>query len=191
LNPHSQPKDDTMNSAKQYPLSVSLIHWLVAITIIGNLAIGWMLDDSMDLMALHKSIGALILALAAVRLANLLARRKALPPSLNAKGSLSHFAEKMVHGLLYLGMITIPVLGWLKTNAAGHDVSVFGLFAIPAFIEKNRPLSHLLGSLHAAFALAFAGVLGLHVLAALAHCRNKSGSIFQRILPFRARRSLS
>lgn len=179
-----------MNTVKRYPLSVSLIHWLVAAAIVGNLAIGWMLDDSMDLMALHKSIGALILALAAVRLVNLLARRKSLPPSLNAKGSLSHVAEKAVHGLLYLGMIAIPALGWLKTNAAGHDVNVFGLFTIPAIIEKNRTLAQLLGSLHATFALAFAGVLGLHVLGALAHCRNKSLSIFLRILPLRTRRNL-
>jgi cytochrome b561 len=171
-------------STKKYPLSVSLFHWLVAIAIVGNLAIGWMLDDNMDLMSLHKSIGASILILAALRILNKRIHRHALPPSINTKGTKQYLAEKAVHGLLYLSMLGIPVLGWLKTNAAGHAVSLFGLFDLPTLLEKNRALSHLFGEMHSAAAAGFAVLLGLHVFGALMHAVLKSENVLTRILPF-------
>lgn len=169
---------------KKYPLSVCLLHWLVAIGIIGNLAVGWMLDDNMDLMSLHKSIGSGILILAALRVLNKLMHRNALPPSVNKAGSTQYLAEKAVHGLLYMSMLGIPVLGWLKSNAAGHPVSFFGLFDLPTLLEKNRTLSHLFGEMHSAAAVGLAVLLGLHVAGALIHSVLKSENVLSRILPF-------
>ncbi|MDN0074565.1 cytochrome b/b6 domain-containing protein [Crenobacter sp. SG2303] len=180
-----------MKNAKRYPLSVCLIHWIVAIVIVGNLVIGWMLDDNMDLMDLHKSIGVLVLALAGVRLINIFRKKKKLPPSVNPKGSLQYTAEKTVHGLLYLCMLSIPLLGWLKTNAAGHAVHFFSLYSLPVLIDKNRALSHLLGDLHSGAALILAAILGLHVLGALVHMVGKSENVLLRIMPFKTRSTLS
>jgi cytochrome b561 len=171
-------------SPKKYPLSVCLFHWLVAIAIIGNPVIGWMLDDSMELMSLHKSIGTGILILAALRVLNKLMHRNALPASVNKVGSAQYLAEKAVHGLLYVSMLGIPVLGWLKTNAAGHAVSFFGLFDLPTLLEKNRTLSHLFGEMHSAAAVGLAVLLGLHVVGALVHSVLKSENVLTRILPF-------
>jgi cytochrome b561 len=80
-------------------------------------------------------------------------------------------------------MLAIPLLGWVKTNAAGHVASCFGLFSLPTLVPKSRELSHWLGELHSVTAYGLAALVGLHVLGALAHRVLKSENILPRILP--------
>src|SRR5215469_10374586 len=120
-----------MKQLSRYPFSVSLLHWLLAIALVGNLVIGWLLDDREELVAPHKSIGICILVFALVRLTNRLRVRDQVPPSINAAGTPARFVEAAAHRLLYVLMLTVPLLGWLKTNAAGHTASCFGLFSLP------------------------------------------------------------
>ncbi|AWV00483.1 cytochrome b561 [Burkholderia cepacia] len=176
-----------MNTATRYPLSISLLHWLLAAALIGNLIIGLLLDDNEDLVGLHKSIGVAILVLVAVRIVNRLRMRRQLPPSVNPAGTLNHLAERCVHGLLYVLMLAIPVLGWMKTNAAGHTASCFGLVSLPTLVPKSHELSHWLGELHALTAYGLAALVGLHVLGALAHKLFKSENVLSRILPLPTR----
>lgn len=89
-----------MKTVTRYPLSISLLHWLLAAALIGNLIVGLLLDDNEDLVSLHKSIGVAILVLVAIRIVNRLRVRRRLPPSVNPTGTMNHFAERGVHGLL-------------------------------------------------------------------------------------------
>ncbi|MEM5327891.1 cytochrome b/b6 domain-containing protein [Paraburkholderia sp. JHI2823] len=172
-----------MKAPSRYPISVSLLHWLLAIALIGNLVIGWLLDDREGLLALHKSIGIAILALALIRLTNRLRVRDQLPPSVNKTGTAAYFIEGMVHRLLYVLMLAAPLLGWLKTNAAGHPASFFELFTLPTLLSRNRELSHWFGELHAMAAYGLAALVGLHLLGALAHRLLKGQNIIPRIVP--------
>ena len=79
-----------------------------------------------------------ILGLALVRFANRLRVRRRLPPSTNAAGTPAYLVEKTVHHLLYVLMFAIPLLGWLKTNAAGHVTNCFGLFSLPTLVPKSH-----------------------------------------------------
>jgi cytochrome b561 len=176
-----------MKTITRYPLSISLLHWLLAIALIGNLIVGLLLDDNEGLIGLHKSIGVAILLLVAVRLANRLRMRRSLPPSVNRAGTISHLVERSVHGLLYVLMFAIPLLGWMKTNAGGHAASCFGLFTLPTLVPKNHALSHWLGELHALTAYGLAALVGLHVLGALVHRFAKSENVLARILPLPSR----
>ncbi|RQZ16762.1 cytochrome b [Burkholderia sp. Bp9031] len=176
-----------MKNVTRYPLSISLLHWLLAAALIGNLIVGLLLDDNEGLVDLHKSIGIAILGLAAIRIVNRLRMRRRLPPSINPAGTLNHVAERSVHGLLYVLMLAIPVLGWMKTNAAGHTASCFGLFSLPTLVPRSRELSHWLGELHALTAYGLAALVGLHVLGALAHRLIHTENILPRILPWPTR----
>ncbi|ACC75278.1 cytochrome b/b6 domain-containing protein [Paraburkholderia phymatum] len=172
-----------MKHTSRYPFSISLLHWVLAVALIGNLIIGWMLDDNEDLLTLHKSIGIVILVLVLVRVVIRLRMRRRLPPSTNQAGTPAYHAEKTVHHILYVLMLVIPLLGWLKTNAAGHVASCFGLFSLPTLVSKSRELSYWLGQLHALTAYGLAALVALHVLGALAHRVLKSENILPRILP--------
>lgn len=178
-----------MKRPTPYPLSIVFLHWLLAAALIGNFAIGWALDDNEGLIGLHKSIGIAILFLVAFRLLNRLRLRRQLPPSVNVPGTLAHRAERTVHALLYAAMLAIPLLGWLKTNAAGHAATFFELFSLPTLLPHNRTLSHWLGVSHSAAAYGLACLVALHVLAALAHGLAKTENVLPRILPVRSRSS--
>ncbi|MCD5329383.1 cytochrome b [Chromobacterium piscinae] len=176
-----------MSTHHRYPWTVSAIHWLLATLVGANFALGWLLDDMEELMAAHKALGIAILGLALLRIVNTIRVRRRLPASVNPAGSLPRLGEKLAHRLLYLCLIGIPLLGWLKTNAAGHGLSALG-WALPTLVERNRQLSHLFGDLHAATATLFAALIGLHISAALWHQFAHPGQGLARMLPIGPRR---
>jgi cytochrome b561 len=159
-----------------------LFHWLLAALMIATLLVGWQLDDNEALLGLHRSLGVLVLGLALLRLVNRVLRRAAIPPSLNPAGSLPHTAEKLVHLGLYVCMIAVPLLGWLKTNAGGHAVECFGV-TLPTLMGHNPTLSHLLGPAHSLLASGFAVLLVAHVGGAVFHMLMHKVNILRRISP--------
>ncbi len=181
------PEGDPASRTSRYPVSIIVLHWLLAIALIGNFVIGWMIDDHEDLMTLHKSVGIVILGLVLIRLMNRLRVRRHLPPSTNGAGSPMYFAEKAVHHLLYVLMLVIPILGWLKTNAAGHVANCFGVFPLVTLVPQSHELSRIFGELHSLSAYGLATLVGLHLLAVLAHWIRKSENPLSRILPLRGR----
>lgn len=172
-----------MKTVSRYPFSVSLLHWLLAIALIANFAIGWVLEDQEQLLALHRSLGVLVLGLAAIRLLNRIRLNRRLPASVNSAGTPAYKVEKATHFLLYALMLAIPLLGWLKTNAAGRPVDVFGLFSLPMLMPRSHEFAYWLGQLHALTAYTLAMLVGLHVLGAMAHWVFKSENLIPRILP--------
>jgi len=74
-----------------------------------------------------------------------------------------------VHGLLYVGMIAIPMAGWLGSSAAGFSVSPFGLFTLPDLVGKDKALSKEMFELHEVFAFIVMGLVVFHIGAALYH----------------------
>ena len=176
-----------MKTDSRYPFSVSVLHWLLGIALIANFAIGWVLEDQEELLSLHRSLGSLILGLVMIRLLNRLRLNRRLPASVNATGSPAYKVEKATHFLLYALMLAVPLLGWLKTNAAGRPVDVFGLFSLPMLMPRSHELSYWLGQLHALTAYTLALLVGLHVLGALAHWVFKSENLIPRILPLPGR----
>ena len=169
---------------QKYPFAVSILHGLVGLAMLSTLVIGWLLDDHEELMKLHRSLGVTVILLVILRIAVRISHRSALPRSVNQTGSLAYLAEKSVHGLLYLSMLAVPLLGWLKTNASGHAASFFGVFDLPRLMAKNPGLSHVLGGAHSLSATIFALLVGLHVAGALANLVTHKDNVFKRILPY-------
>lgn len=79
------------------------------------------------------------------------------------------FLAKAVHFLLYVVMLVQPLSGMMMSLAGGYDVSVFGLFTITAFAQKNEPLSHFLFQVHVWNSYMIIALVSLHALAALFH----------------------
>lgn len=167
--------------AQKFPNSVRLFHTLVALLMIATLFLGWQVEDNEGLMGLHKSLGIAVLVFALLRFVNRVRAKNDVPASVHPQSSLQYIAEKAVHGLLYLTMLGIPVVGWLTSNAFGYPASFFGLFNLPTLVGKNLDLAETLGEMHELGANVFVALLALHVVGAIAHLVLHKQNIFKRM----------
>ena len=159
------------NTNSRYGLIAILLHWIVAILMIGLFALGlYMVELPISLSKLqyygfHKEYGLLVLGLALLRLVWRFINKT---PNLDLRW-LEKFAARAVHWLFYGFMLALPITGRLITSAAGLPVSVFGWFVLPNLIAPNHDLMPVLEMIHQYLAYAFMAVLCLHVLAAFKH----------------------
>jgi cytochrome b561 len=72
------------------------------------------------------------------------------------------------HGVLYLLMIAVPLVGVPTFLWRGASLN-FGLFQIPSPFEGNRDVAHQFGEIHELLAHALIAVAVGHVLIALYH----------------------
>ena len=162
------------NSATHYGLVSKLFHWVIALTIIGLIWLGWYMVDLTyfdkwynQSLALHKAFGMLVLGLAIG-----LFLWKVISPSPPAAASIpawQRVAASLMHYVLMVLMVLIPLSGYLISTSAGKPVIFFGLIEIPALFEKNDEVRDIAIELH--FYVAYGiGVLVLgHAGAAIKH----------------------
>lgn len=176
------------NSPKKYGAVTKTFHWLMALTIIGMLCVGFYMGGVEDLTAkiklygLHKSIGVLVLAAATLRILWHIYSKK--PPFVAGLKPWEKMAAHFLHFCLYGAMIAMPMTGWLMSSAGGRPVSFFGLFTLPDLIAADPSLREIFGTLH--FFLAWCLVAGVaaHFLAAMKHHFISRDETLRRMLPF-------
>lgn len=174
-----------------FPLFLRLLHWLMAAMILAMLAIGIALVSSLadyhDLIALHRPLGILILALVVIRLAARLSRPTPRLP--DDMPRLMKLAAHSSHVLLYALMFALPLIGWGMLSAAGYPIVLYGPFHLPPILPNNDTLFAVLRPLHTVLAfLLFAAFLA-HFGAALAHALVFRDGVFQTMALGTGRRS--
>lgn len=173
----------------RYTSTAIALHWLLAILIVGTFTLGLVMTDMPGLTmaklryyAWHKWAGVTVLALAAARLLWRLAHR---PPAYPATmPAWQRGAAHGLHGLLYVLMFAVPLSGYFYTLAANVPVVYFGLVELPRLIGPDPALKGVLGSVHYWLNMLLAGLVGLHVAAALKHQFVDRDGIVRRMLPF-------
>lgn len=174
---------------QRYTTTAIVLHWLIAVLIAGTFTLGLVMTDipgltptKLKYFSWHKWAGVTVLLLAALRLLWRLATR---PPAYPA--SMPRWQQGAAHGLhhlLYLLMFAVPLSGYFYSLAAGVPVVYFGLFQLPVLIEANEQLKPVLKALHYWLNMLMAGVVGVHVAAALKHAVIDRDGIMRRMLPF-------
>ncbi len=158
---------------QRYTLGAIALHWLMALGLVVNLALGlYMVELSLSpwklkLYAWHKWLGMILLLVLLVRLGW---RRLHPPPPLPV--GLSRREQWLAaagHRMLYLLMLLVPLLGWLFSSAKGFSVVLFGVLPIPDLIAKNEAWAEPLGETHELLAKLLLVLIVGHVLAALKH----------------------
>lgn len=158
-----------------------LLHWLIAIAIIGSIAFGMYLEElprspeKGQLIGLHKSIGVTILIFATYRIG--LRLIQGLPKPLPNTSTLQRKAAKAAHILLLIGTVALPISGLMMSIGGGHSVALFGLELIPKGdgIDGLGEIGHRIHGLGANLLIA---IITLHVVAALKHhFMDKDGTI--------------
>jgi cytochrome b561 len=156
----------------RYSLPAVLLHWLMALGLLGAIAAGWYASElpmglqRLKLINWHKWAGIGLLLLWVLRLAWRWVKRP--PPALPMPAWQAR-ASSAVHGLLYLLMGVVPLLGWSYSNAAGFPVVWLGVVPLPDFLGPDKALAETLKELHGIAAWTLATLIALHVAAALKH----------------------
>lgn len=162
------------NTQNQYGLVAVLLHWLVALTVIGLAILGlWMVELTYYSPYYrvapfwHKSIG---LALFGVLVFRVLWRLfNVRPAHLPTHKRWEVRLASAVHGLLYLLLFVIVVSGYLISTAKGQGISFFDWFEVPALVSGLPQQEDNAGVVHFWAAMSVLALVALHALAALKH----------------------
>lgn len=159
------------NNTEHYGLIAKILHWVVALLIIGLLVLGLYMVrlpislGKLKLYGWHKEFGLLVLALAMMRVTWRLIN---ITPSLNLP-SFEKWAARIVHWAFYGFMFAMPLSGWAITSAAGLPPSFFGLFTLPNLVAPNEELRELFETMHEWIGYGLIATIVLHTAAALKH----------------------
>lgn len=174
------------NSSKSYGWVSIALHWLMAIGLIYTFGLGlYMVEltyyDSWyhGSLALHKSIGLLLIAALLLRLSWRWFNTQ--PAPLSAP----HWQQRTahyLHGGLYAVLAALMLSGFLISTADGKGVSFFELLevaAIPLSIDNQEDLA---GEIHHLLAWLLCAMVALHALAAIKHHLIDKDRTLKRIL---------
>lgn len=162
------------NTTESYGLISILLHWLVALTVFGLIALGlWMVDLNYyspwykQAPFWHKSIGLLLFAVLFARLLWRMTNPQPKTPDSHQRWEVQ--LAHAVHALLYLMLFAILISGYLISTAKGQGISVFGWFELPALITGLPRQADRAGAVHYWLAMALLALVALHILGALKH----------------------
>jgi cytochrome b561 len=175
-----------MTDRLKYGTTAKVFHWLIVALLLVQYPIGWLMPDVHRGMkpgagmTLHLSFGIVILLLIVLRFAWRLAHPVAPESSLPAWQRVS---SEAVHWLLYALVLATTVSGWLFASFRGWGVSFFFLVPMPMLGSDNAAAGKAIDGLHQAMEWSLLAVIGIHVVAALAHIFIFRDRIMQRMLP--------
>jgi cytochrome b561 len=187
--PVSSP--DAAGRTGRYPLSMRILHWLMAAIIIVLLVAGLTmvrLDDQVPakfqvLFPWHKSFGLLALILVVIRL---WVRARSRVPELPA--GMCGWERKAVRAgsfLFYALMIFVPCMGYaLSSTYTQSDGEFFFGVNLPELLPKNDAQYEVFWLLHRIGAFVLLGLLLLHILGALKHRfldRSRANDVLSRM----------
>lgn len=188
-----QPQD-------RYTLVAIVLHWLIALAIIVQLASGlWMTDAIRDpefkrlayqTYQWHKSLGLTVLVLSLARLLWRFSHRAPALPVGMKRWEIA--AAHAAHWGLYFLMFALPLTGWAVVSTSAFDVPTvwFGLFEVPHIPwlysladEAKQSAAEVFEGSHEIFGNIAIALIVLHVGAALKHQFISRDGLFTRMVP--------
>ncbi|MFW5680259.1 MAG: cytochrome b [Pseudomonadota bacterium] len=165
------------NTADRWGGIAKTLHWLMALMLVGALAVGTVMADWPDdeaaikslLRQMHQSVGMLLLALVLLRLAWRAVQPVPPPPARSWR--ITRRLAAISHGSLYALMLLIPVTGYLMvtTGPQTSPFDAFGLIRVPYLLEPSERWHGVFRSMHDVLTKVFLVLIAVHVLAALEH----------------------
>lgn len=193
--------------AQRYSVVAIVLHWAIAIAILGMILLGWWMGEAIrdrDLQAqafaayqLHKSVGLTVLLLSLARLGWRFLNPP--PPFPATMPTWERLAASAVHWAFYVVIIALPLTGWLYVST-GWSVQddrplevptmYFGLFQVPhvfglsALADETRAaVAEALAFGHSKLAWAAIALAAVHVGAALKHQFIDKDGVLGRMAP--------
>lgn len=161
------------NAQARYSLGAIILHWLIAIAVIANWRIAEAAEHGTDpeklaIMANHKALGIIILALSVLRLGWRFTHKA--PPLSESLAGWEKLLARVTHVVFYVLLIGLPIGGWLGVSYFAAPVDIFGLFTVPALpVGENHDAGKAVLELHHEGAEILLILIALHILGALKH----------------------
>ena len=136
-------------------------------------------------ITVHRSTGAVTWVVVVTRLV-WRSRFASLPPFPASMPKIQQLVAKLNEYGLYALLLVQPVTGIAFTLLRGRPFALL-FWQVPALVAADRPLAHILYSVHIIGAWALLGLIGLHAGAALLHGVVLRDGVLPRMLPWTAR----
>jgi cytochrome b561 len=190
-------KEPLARSLTRYSSVAIVLHWLIALLILGNIALAWTFQNTpqgllwFKLIQLHKSVGITVLLLSVIRLAWRLINPP--PPEPNSLKPWERIASQIVHWGFYLIMIAMPLSGWVLVSASLKSLPtvLYGVVPWPHIgavhalpVDARKMWSSNAANTHGALAWLAYALIVLHVGAAMKHALLDRDSVIGRMIPF-------
>jgi len=179
-------------SAQRYPFFIRIVHWLMAIVIIGIGILGIYMapfesrpeEVSEGLYFWHKSFGMLMLFLIVARIVQRL--RVRLPELPESLAPWERTAGAISHVVMYVLMLLVPVFGYVHSSSfeKGHGINFF-FVDLPQLVANDAFIAELFRDLHKWSGYLLLAVVAVHAAGAVKHRffdSNKSNDVFPRVL---------
>lgn len=176
---------NTTSAAVTYSRTAIVLHWLLAVLILGQIAFGWYLQDvprgtpaRTIFVNLHKSTGMILGLLILFRSYWRLTHRA--PELPGSRPSWERSAAHVSHWALYACMLIMPLSGYIASNFSKWGVNFFNAVKLPPWGVPNEAVYDALNTTHVVTSYVFVALIAIHVLAALRHLMLRDG-IFSRM----------
>lgn len=177
-----------------YRVPARLIHWTMALLVLGMIPVGFlMIRDGLGrslqnfLFISHKNVGVLLLLLIIVRLLYRWRNPPALVPVAMSKAQ--QLAARASHVGLYVLLLLMPLAGYIRVRAGGFPIEALDAMGLPTLVPRSDALADVAKAVHFYGSYAIAGLVVLHIAAALYHRLVLRDGIFGRMWPPFGRRS--
>lgn len=178
------------DAADRYGRGTIILHWLIAVLILGLLVLGFVMtrpwiDPALQfsLYQWHKSFGMLTLLLAVVRLLHSLLGARVRPST--GLGALERRMSKAMHLLLATLAVIVPLAGWAVASASPLEIPTFAfnLVDVPHLpLPKSDAGEAFWSTTHARLAYSILALVALHSTAALYHHYGRRDDVLLRML---------
>jgi cytochrome b561 len=183
-----------MAQTRRYTLVAIALHWIIALLIMTNLALGWRMGflkglEQFEYIQLHKSIGITVLVLSLARLGWRLVNP---PPPLPPMAGWERGLAKAAHWAFYGVMIGMPLTGWAMVSVSAYNIPTLLWQAIPwphlpvihdLPMGRRKSIEDVSGTLHMLMAFGAVSLILLHVAAALKHQFVARDGLLGRMIP--------
>jgi cytochrome b561 len=158
---------------RSYSAPARFFHWLTFVLVALMIPTGIAMTNvgagatQNVLFDFHRSLGITVALLTIVRLVYRLSNPP--PPHEASIAPIQALAANVVHWVLYAALIMLPIGGAIGAFMFGASLNYFWLFTIDPPIAKNPEMARQILGMHGLSSFVFTGLIGLHIVAALAH----------------------
>jgi cytochrome b561 len=172
----------TMSKTERYTRVAIVLHWLIALGVLAQIAFGWWMIDIPKSppgvraywFNIHKSIG---LTLGMLILLRVVWRfTHSAPPLPDHVAGWQRVAATVSHYGLYACMIIMPVSGYLGSSFTKYPIVYFG-YKLPHWGWDAPAYKEICSQVHYIAVVVFMTLIAIHLAAAIKHMIAKDGVI--------------